>query len=196
MMVDNLHFADFSTRWRSEIRHSVDTSSVNDNEYHRLEKADIGNDYKIGSNAESNINDEWFRRYVGDNILVPVRTDNDRPTNNLSSNQDDLKGENNGLDEDGRAVECKTKQTKLRDWIDECKIHSQQYESNSNTTNDVQSGYLKDWHLLQYIMNKQKDHSEQPAPALSLYITPSFFERDLLNNFLQRYSDGGDYCPK
>ena len=130
---------------------------------------------------------------MGDNTLVPVRTDKDGPTNNLSSNQDDPKGENNGLDEDGRAEECETKQTKLRDWIDECKIHSQHYESNSNTTNDVQSGYLKDWHLLQYLMNKQKDHSDQPAPALPLYTTPTFFERDLLNNFLQRYSDGGDY---
>jgi len=42
-------------------------------------------------------------------------------------------------------------------------------------------------------MNKQKDHSDQPAPALPLYTTPTFFERDLLNNFLQRYSDGDDY---
>jgi len=41
--LDNLHFADVSTHWRSEIRHSVDSSSVDNNEYHRLEKADIGN---------------------------------------------------------------------------------------------------------------------------------------------------------
>ena len=58
--LDNSHFADVSTQWRSEIRHSVDSSSVDD----------------IG--------------------LMNV------------------------------------------------KYHSQHYESNSNTTNDVQSGYLKD----------------------------------------------------
>ena len=38
--LDNSHFADVSIQWRSEIRHSVDSSSVDDNEYHIFEKAD------------------------------------------------------------------------------------------------------------------------------------------------------------
>jgi len=67
---------------------------------------------------------------------------------------------------------------KLSEWISQC--HEQQ----------SCVGYLKDWHLVQFLSNNT---TERPTPTLPLYTLPKFFERDLLNNFLQRYSDGGDY---
>ena len=72
---------------------------------------------------------------------------------------------------------------KLSEWIS-----SQCHEQQSSSCVD----YLKDWHLVQFISNNTNT-TERPTPTLPLYTLPTFFERDLLNNFLQRYSDGGDY---
>jgi hypothetical protein len=109
--------------------------------------------------GESRINTSWFETYVGEDTMVPVRIDRD-----------------NGLDKDGRAEECTTKMMRLKDWITSCRRKRIQGE--------ICREYLKDWHLLQLLRSKQ------PADAAApLYKTPQFFERDLLNNFLERYSD-------
>ncbi|KAK1737198.1 JmjC domain-containing protein [Skeletonema marinoi] len=112
---------------------------------------------------ESRINTSWFERYVGEDTMVPVRIDG-----------------KNELDDDGRAEECETIMMSLKDWVSNC-----QQQSN-NREGKVSRGYLKDWHLVQFLKSTQSD-----APPL--YKSPEYFERDLLNNFLEKYSDGGDY---
>ena len=77
---------------------------------------------------------------------------------------------------------CETKQIKLSEWI----VHCQ------NKLLSNESWYLKDWHLVQYLSEKI-EHPNEPSPTLPLYTSPPCFERDLLNHFLQQYSDGGDY---
>jgi len=114
-------------------------------------------------NCNTKVNTEWFSKYVEDDTLVPVR---------IGTN---IEGSNTGLDEDGRAEECQTKHMKLSEWISQCHEHQQ---SSSCV------GYLKDWHLVQFLSNNT---TERPTPTLPLYTLPAFFERDLLNNFLQRY---------
>ena len=66
---------------------------------------------------------------------------------------------------------------KLSEWI-------------SDTTKS--SGYLKDWHLVEYLSNNSVKSTDTSSLSLPLYTTPDFFERDLLNNFLKRYQCG-DY---
>lgn len=116
---------------------------------------------------ESRINTAWFERCVGEDTMVPVRIDG-----------------KNELDEDGRAEECETIMMSLKDWIS-----SSQQQSNEGGE-EVSRQYLKDWHLIQLLQSKQ---SNDVSCALPLYKTPDIFERDLLNNFLAKYSDGGDY---
>ena len=136
--MDKTHFADISTQWRC-------TNHLKSN--------------------DTQINTDWFTRFVGNDTLVPVRFD-------LGSNHDA-----NLLDDDGRAQECETKQMKLSEWI-------------SDTTKS--SGYLKDWHLVEYLSNNNEKSTDTSSSCLPLYTTPDFFERDLLNNFLLRYQCG-DY---
>ena len=143
--LDQSHFKDISTQWRTDAHENDD------------------------SNCNTKVNTEWFSKYVGNDTLVPVRIDNN------------IDGSGGGLDEDGRVEECQTKHMKLSDWISQC--HEQQQSSSC-------AGYLKDWHLVQFLSN---DSTESPTPTLPLYTLPTFFERDMLNNFLQSYSDGGDY---
>ena len=117
------------------------------------------------TNESSTINTSWFEAHIGEDTMVPVRID----------------GTINGLDEDGRAEECTTKMLSLKDWITTC-----QEVEHSNHGEE----YLKDWHLLQLLRSKQPvDDDTAPSP---LYKTPQYFERDILNNFLERYN-GGDY---
>lgn len=113
---------------------------------------------------ESRINTSWFETYVGEDTMVPVRID----------------GRKTALDEDGRAEECTTKLVRLKDWIASCQQQSRNHE-------EVSREYLKDWHLVQLLQSKQS------SCDIPLYKTPEYFERDILNNFLERYSDGGDY---
>jgi hypothetical protein len=103
-------------------------------------------------------------------------------------NKERIRGEifvgKNELDEDGRAEECETKMMRLKDWISSCQQQSIQ-------EGDLSREYLKDWHLVQLLKSKQT--GDDDSCALPLYNTPEYFERDLLNNFLEKYSDGGDY---
>ena len=97
--MDKTHFADISTQWRCT--------------NHQMSN-------------DTQINTDWFTRFVGNDTLVPVRFD-------LGSNHDA-----NLLDDDGRAQECETKQMKLSEWI-------------FDTDTTKSSGYLKDWHLVEYL---------------------------------------------
>jgi len=190
--LDNSHFAEISNQWRSKVHHSDDTTSGGNNQSRSQENIKKVNENELESRSSLNgtkINTEWFRRFVGNDTLVPVRIDN-FGTRGVFNNEDDQKGELNGLDEEGRAQECETKQMKLTEWIIRCQKQSLNVD---DPTNNMQSGYLKDWHLVQYLSKKQNAHSIEPSPFLPLYTTPIFFDRDLLNNFLHRYSDGGDY---
>lgn len=114
---------------------------------------------------KSRINTAWFERCVGEDTMVPVRIDG-----------------KNELDEDGRAEECETIMMSLKDWI----------QQSNEGGEEVSREYLKDWHLVQLLQSRKAD-DEDVSRALPLYKTPEYFERDLLNNFLAKYSDGGDY---
>ena len=134
---------------------------------------------------DSYINTEWFRSHVGSDTLVPVRIID-------PNNQND-----DGLDGDGRAVECATVEMKLDAWIQYCR---QLKDITSNSLHEVQASeslqsatthYLKDWHL-QFLFDKQHKDINKLTLHPPLYSLPLIFERDLLNNFLSRYT-GGDY---
>ncbi len=145
------------------------------------------------------INTEWFRRFIGNNTLVPVRyteyCDDYATINNVHDQ---------GLDEEGRARECKMKQMSLDEWISKCQNQRNRQQVNLDgvtpTDRDTEchvEWYLKDWHLLQFLANQDCDSTLESPPALPLYATPSIFERDILNRFLERCCDdgekGGDY---
>jgi hypothetical protein len=120
--------------------------------------------------SNNHVNVEWFREFVGDDNMVPVRVEA------ANNNQN-----NGGLDDDGRAMECETVELKLSEWV--------QYSNGASydqtkLLDSSSPGYLKDWHLLQHF----NDDKQFPI----LYAVPSIFEKDLLNNFLSRYV-GGDY---
>ncbi len=125
----------------------------------------VSQSWKKSDNDITSINYSWFESHVGEDTLVPVRIDVDGK---------------NELDKDGRAEECATKMMSLKDWI----MHSQEDSSNEEQ-------YLKDWHLLQLLRSRQP--VGDTATSNLLYKTPQYFERDVLNNFLERYSHGGDY---
>eukprot|EP00578_Thalassiosira_sp_NH16_P029631 CAMPEP_0181076308 /NCGR_PEP_ID=MMETSP1071-20121207/350_1 /TAXON_ID=35127 /ORGANISM="Thalassiosira sp., Strain NH16" /LENGTH=550 /DNA_ID=CAMNT_0023157481 /DNA_START=243 /DNA_END=1895 /DNA_ORIENTATION=+ len=180
--LDKSHFANISTQWRTKVRHPDDVKSDgNESQCQRQERMN----HVDSENCV--INTDWFRCAVGSDTLVPVRIDN-ASTHDIFSNG--ANNEHGGLDEDGRAQECETRQIKLDDWIRQCKQQSQMYID--EPTNGMQIGYLKDWHLVQYLMDKQNVHSTQNTVP-SLYQVPNFLERDVLNRFLTRYCDGGDY---
>ena len=115
-------------------------------------------------NDITSINYSWFERHVGEDTMVPVRIDEKKVE----------------LDEDGRAEECATKMMSLKDWI---------MRSREDSSNEEE--YLKDWHLLQLLKSRQPVCDA--ATSHLLYKTPQYFERDILDNFLERYSNGGDY---
>ena len=132
--------------------------------FNELNFKNVSQSWKRSDNNITSINYSWFERHVGEDTIVPVRID----------------GKKHELDEDGRAEECATKMMSLKDWI----MCSQ--EDNSN-----EEEYLKDWHLLQLLRSRQP--VGDTATSHLLYKTPQYFERDVLNNFLERYSNGGDY---
>jgi hypothetical protein len=88
------------------------------------------------------------------------------------------------LDEDGRAVECETKHMPLQTWID-------MLDSRDSTCDP--SRYLKDWHLVAWLAQIQHNTADAEHEQLPLYHTPNIFPDDLLNGFLARHTDAGDY---
>lgn len=101
---------------------------------------------------------EWFSENLGEDTLVPLRYEH----------------QSSSLDAEGRAVECKTRTIKLKEWIQMLQ------------DDDGENYYLKDWHL---ILQLQKEKKESDV---SLYECPEIFGFDLLNSFLTRFTNG-DY---
>ena len=126
--------------------------------------------------------------------------------------------EQNLLDEDGRATECRTQSTLVVDWIqylDDCSAADIEDKADDHTSHH-QRHYLKDWHLEQALEQHQKtepkgSHTDGASPTDSSsleassdstsrtttslplsYTLPPFFAQDLLNPFLQTFT-GGDY---
>jgi hypothetical protein len=107
----------------------------------------------------------WMRRYVGATTRLPVR----------------VAAAAAALDDQGRATECETVQVSLQDWIS-------YLDAEAGTK--LEKDYLKDWHLEAWLV--QQTDSDRTTPSPSLYQTPSIFQHDLLNPFLQAFT-GGDY---
>ena len=136
-----------------------------------LDKNNFSNLAKEWSDANSNtstrsIRKLWFLERLGKSHVVPVRIS---PPPSTDQEQ---------LDIDGRAKECQTDNIPLEKWVE-------QMESDEPDP----SRYLKDWHLLQDLAKGDETHDTQ----IQLYTVPKFLKKDLLNDFLTRYSDGGDY---
>ena len=111
---------------------------------------------------DGTIHREWFRQELGAETVVPLRQS--------------AKGD---LDEDGRAMECRTKHVPLQEWI-EYLIHVKDQE---------ELWYLKDWHLLQELLGHAVASKRSKQ---NLYHCPEYFQYDLLNNMLVKCTKG-DY---
>ncbi|KAL7463258.1 hypothetical protein ACHAXS_003638 [Conticribra weissflogii] len=181
--LEQSHFMEISSQWRKSFM-KVDNSQhiqveMNPEVSHDDTSSVCTSNAAISASAQTIVNTEWFSNFVGDDSLVPVRINDNQP------------GCGNNLNDDGRAQECQTVEMTLSEWIEECRKHEEQFHSSrqggeGKPGDDI--GYLKDWHLVNFLSQTNK-----PLPSWPLYSTPSFFQRDLLNDFLRRYSDGGDY---
>lgn len=107
---------------------------------------------KTDNESSYAVDRDWFIGVLGEDTLVPVR----------------FQPNKGSLDEEGRAMECETREMLLREWI-------QLLEQP-----DDDRYYLKDWHLL--LQSQEKN----------LYSCPPIFGFDLLNSFLTRFTPG-DY---
>mmetsp|Transcript_31347 Transcript_31347/g.66246 ORF Transcript_31347/g.66246 Transcript_31347/m.66246 type:complete len:607 (+) Transcript_31347:196-2016(+) len=174
--LEKSHFKDISSQWRKSSIRQIEMYS----EPARGVISDACNSNAAPSaNSQTIVNTEWFSTFVGDDSMVPVRINNNQP------------GRGSNLDDDGRAQECETMEMKLSEWIDECRDHEEQFHASGRSGERRPRdniGYLKDWHLVNFLSQRNES-----LPSWPLYTTPSFFQRDLLNDFLRRYSDGGDY---
>lgn len=119
----------------------------------------------ISSNDTIGVNREWFLDTMGPDRPVPIRI---QPSNQDTSII---------LDEDGRAMECRTQNLALQEWVDLLDRADDKQLLLSNQ-------YLKDWHLQLWLQ------SEGHPPV---YDFPSFFGHDLLNDFQTRFYPNGDY---
>ena len=176
--LDRSHFANITSQWR------ISNSGSRTHSCKTLQSVE----------TTQQINTEWFRRFIGNKTLIPVR---------YTEYCDDYTAANNvhdqGLDEEGRARECKTMHMSLDEWISKCQNQRNRLQANLDdaTPTDTVEWYLKDWHLLQFLTNQDCGTALESPPPLPLYTTPSIFERDILNRFLERCCDygekGGDY---
>ena len=142
-----------------------------------LNETDFANVSSQWNLNDTNINIEWFKNHIGGDTKVPVRINRNETSNQV----DDV------LDADGRAHECETVEITLSEWI--------QYRNQSDPSPfKIDSlGYLKDWHLQQFLSDNQKSSRTNRFPLESeLYTVPSIFQHDILNSFLTQYM-GGDY---
>lgn len=156
------------------------------------------------------INRDWFRAVLGQDTLVPVRYQQQQHLSDGGAADEPKTAE---LDEDGRAVECETKQLKLSDWLLLLDQPSEEPAPSlaqaTTATDDASNGtsshictrhyyYLKDWHLQSWLERKQHRNNENTDCALAaetlkkLYSVPDHFQMDLLNDFLLRFTQG-DY---
>lgn len=123
------------------------------------------------------INRNWFLEHVGKETKVPVR---------FQSSTSEVVA---GLDEDGRAEECETKEMSLHKWVDLLDEAIQDgpylcYQQHGDY-------YLKDWHLQSKL--SETSGLEATSDDGILYHIPPYFQHDLLNDFLTKFTQSGDY---
>lgn len=178
--LEQTHFKDISSQWRrSSIvnNHNLPPQfDMNSEAARGAISSAFNSNVATSTNAQIVVNTEWFSTFVGDDSVVPVRINNNQP------------GRGSNLDDDGRAQECETVEMKLSEWIDECRGRVEQFHSGGRSGEEGPRHYLKDWHLVNFLSQRIES-----LPSWPLYTTPSFFQRDLLNDFLRLYTDGGDY---
>jgi len=128
------------------------------------------------------VNKDWFRMTIGGDTMVPVRF---QP---FSSTHSDA----NALDEEGRAEECKTKNMTLDQWME--------LLEQSGEKEFYEDHYLKDWHLQSFLRDRANQYQPERITATNtshtepcLYEVPPYFEHDILNDFLTRFTQKGDY---
>ena len=146
---------------------------------------------KHSYDGKKSIRCSWFSENVGEESVVPVR----KPL----CPGDDTSTSKSVLDEEGRARECETIEMSMEQWIKYCQ-DDKASASDSTEEESRDKLYLKDWHLMQFIENKEKEREEQTSTGtraventqIPLYFVPSIFERDILNPFLRKYF-GGDF---
>jgi hypothetical protein len=143
------------------------------------------------NDAGTKIRRQFFLDHFGEDFRVPLRYD---PTTMSPSSSSTPTPDASRMDEEGRAVECKTKFVSLKEWIEIL------------TTNDGdgkrKSYYLKDWHFQQLYETTVTDdtvndndvdkNNNNRKKSPSLYTCPKIFEPDLLNKFLIKFTNG-DY---
>jgi hypothetical protein len=153
--------------------------------------------------VDSKVNRRWFRDELGDDCLVPLRY------SSRSAGDKGDSGSQSSLDDDGRAMECETKEMRMKEWIHMLEVvqqEQQQLGDDANnprcSNNDGQDAvdekepdtiyYLKDWHLQQRYSLSIQGQFDTEYSSCSLYTLPEFFGHDLLNSFLRRFKTG-DY---
>ena len=141
------------------------------------------------------INTEWFLCEIGPSTLVPVRQKQSSSSQQQShlkyTSPDDDYDEGEELDEDGRAIECKTIDMSMKEWIQfvskqqgdvqqqqkypnkkENDIEVDDYDDDNddihiidNNDNRIMKGdpnlYLKDWHLQNILDHKWCVHTKK-----------------------------------
>lgn len=137
-------------------------------------RLDASNSTGADSGSTTCINRTWFRNIVGSSTKVPVRYQ-------ASSSA-------TVLDDDGRAEECETKDLTLGGWIDfldqASKVNLNLAAINPSSNLHHGEYYLKDWHLQSHL----RESARNP-----LYQVPPYFQYDLLNAFLTKFTKKGDY---
>jgi hypothetical protein len=122
----------------------------------------------------------WMRTVIGQETLVPVRY---QPSLNRDSKH------TVSLDDKGRATESPIQNMKVSDWL---QMVSETETTTTTTTTACENYYLKDWHLVQWLLtNKQLQHQHHSFAA-GMYETPAWLGYDLLNAFFTKFTDG-DY---
>ena len=137
------------------------------------------------SESSSKINREWFRKALGNECLVPLRY---VPLSREGKDH----GSDLSLDEDGRAMECETKEVKVKEWIEMLEASRKETDGMKEEEPHRTIYYLKDWHLQQGYPAESDSCDERNNATCSLYTVPKFFGHDLLNSFLTRFTKG-DY---
>lgn len=172
--LDKTHFREVCRQWRRPTP-TADVSTAN------TDNADKGTNFHV--------NRQWFCEYLGCDAKVPVRF---QPSTSCCSD----------LDDSGRVLECETKEMILKDWIallDRCQENKGDSVHYDCSANDY---YLKDWHLQSTFRKQQGTLSlsfpqysgfDIQCPKDALYQVPHHFEYDLLNAFLTKFTEKGDY---
>jgi hypothetical protein len=147
------HFDFVNKNWRNS-RNSNDTDTDTDKN-----KNNIGGE-------DSKVNRKWFLDELGKDFLVPLRYSPRSSTADINNDNDDDTTRTTApspLDEDGRAIECETREVTMKEWItllDEENSSSLSSSSHSLHVSEKNQShrkkeessilyYLKDWHLQQ-----------------------------------------------